>query len=64
MPETRPTVLPPARGVRKELEHLYSRRSAIDALIQSLEEYDRFRALRMDRSPGTVRLLRHSLRIA
>ena len=64
MLETRPTVLPPARGVRKELEHLYSRRSAIDALIQSLEEYDRFRALRMERSPGTVRLLRHSLRIA
>ena len=64
MLETRPTVLPPARGVRKELEYLYSRRSAIDALIQSLEEYDRFRALRMERSPGTVRLLRHSLRIA
>jgi hypothetical protein len=64
MPETRPTVLPPDRGMRKELQDLYARRSAIDDLIQSLEEYDRFRALRMERSPGTVRLLRHSLRIA
>ena len=63
MSEIRPTVLP-ARGVRKELEHLYSRRSAIDALIQSLEEYDRFRALRMDRRRETVRPMRHSLRIA
>ncbi len=33
---------------RKELEYLYARRSAIDALIQSLEEYDRFRTLRAD----------------
>jgi hypothetical protein len=64
MLETRPTVLPPARGVRKELEHLYSRRSTIDALIQSLEEYDRFRALRMERRRETGRPLRHSLRIA
>ena len=46
------------------MEHLYSRRSAIDALIQSLEEYDRFRALRMDRRRETVRPMRHSLRIA
>jgi hypothetical protein len=29
--------------VRKELEYLYSRRSALDALIRSLEQYARFR---------------------
>jgi hypothetical protein len=64
MPETRPMVLPPARGIRKELQDLYARRTTIDALIQSLEEYDRFRAPRMERGRGTVRPLRHSLRIA
>ena len=63
MPEIRPTVLH-ARGVRKELQNLYARRSTIDALIQSLEEYDRFRAVRMERSRRTGRYLRHSLRIA
>ena len=64
MPEARPTVLPPARGMRKELQDLYARRSAIDDLIQSLEEYDRFPAPRMEPGRGTVRPLRHSLRIA
>jgi hypothetical protein len=62
MSETRPTV--PARGVRKELQNLYARRSTIDALIQSLEQYDRFRALRMERQRGTDRHSRHFLRIA
>jgi hypothetical protein len=38
----------PARINRKELEYLYARRSAIDSLIQSLEEYDRFRARRLE----------------
>jgi hypothetical protein len=38
----------PARPNRKELEYLYARRSAIDSLIQSLEEYDRFRARRLE----------------
>ena len=33
-----------SRGNRKELDYLYARKSAIDALIQSLEDYDRFRA--------------------
>jgi hypothetical protein len=33
-----------ARLNRKELKYLYARRMAIDSLIQSLEEYDRFRA--------------------
>ena len=41
---------PPARTYRKELEYLYARRSAIDTLIQSLEEYDRFRAIRTENS--------------
>jgi hypothetical protein len=36
----------PARSARKELEYLYARRNAINTLIQSLEQYDRFRALR------------------
>jgi len=31
-------------GYRKELDYLYARRSAVDALIQKLEDYDRFRA--------------------
>jgi hypothetical protein len=33
---------------RKELEYLYARRSAIDTLIDSLEDYNRFRAVRPD----------------
>jgi hypothetical protein len=28
---------------RQELDYLYARRSTIDRLIESLEEYDRFR---------------------
>jgi hypothetical protein len=31
------------RAYRQELEHLYARRSAVDSLIESLEEYDRVR---------------------
>jgi hypothetical protein len=31
------------QAYRQELEHLYARRSAIDSLIESLEQYDRFR---------------------
>ena len=63
MSEIRLTVLP-ARGIRKELQGLYARRSTIDALIQSLEDYDRFRTPRMERVHEMVRPLRHSLRIA
>jgi hypothetical protein len=37
----------PARAHRKELQYLYARRSAIDALIQTLQDYDRFRAKRI-----------------
>ena len=40
----------PLPEYRKELEYLYARRSAIDALIESLEDYDRFRETRGDRS--------------
>jgi hypothetical protein len=32
-----------ASAYRQELDYLYARRSAIDSLIESLEEYDRFR---------------------
>jgi hypothetical protein len=46
------------------LQYLYSRRSTIDALIQSLEEYDRFRAPQMEHGRGMIVPLRHSLRIA
>jgi hypothetical protein len=38
----------PARPFRKELEYLYARRTAIDTLIESLEQYDRFRAIRAE----------------
>ena len=35
---------------RKELEYLYARRMAIDALIESLEDYDRYRVTRQEES--------------
>ena len=36
--------LNPVRNYDRELDQLYARRSAIDSLIASLEEYDRYRA--------------------
>ncbi len=30
--------------IRRELEYLYHRRSAVEMLIRSLEQYDRFRS--------------------
>lgn len=45
-PKKAPVMIASHRASRKNLEHLYARRSAIDALIQSLEEYDRYRAKR------------------
>lgn len=33
------------RGYKQELDYLYARRSAIDLLIQSLQEYDLSRML-------------------
>jgi hypothetical protein len=47
-PKKAPVVIGPSRVSQKNLEHLYARRSAIDALIQSLEEYERFRAKRAE----------------
>jgi hypothetical protein len=35
---------------REELEYLYARRTAIDQLIESLKEYDRFRETRKEDS--------------
>ena len=35
---------------RKELEYLYARRMAIDALIESLQDYDRYRVTRQEES--------------
>ena len=35
---------------RKELEYLYARRMAIDALIESLQDYDRYRVTRQEGS--------------
>ena len=40
----------PEPAYRKELEYLYARRLVIDSLIESLEDYNRFRAIRMDES--------------
>ena len=34
-----------SRPYKKELEYLHARKSALDTLIQSLEEYGRFRAI-------------------
>ena len=34
----------PIKGHVRQLENLYARRSAVEALIQSLEDYQRFRA--------------------
>lgn len=45
-PKKTPVVITPARIAIKNLEHLYAKRVAIDALIQSLEEYNRFRVKR------------------
>ncbi|HEX3748607.1 MAG TPA: hypothetical protein VHW09_31985 [Bryobacteraceae bacterium] len=39
----------PIRGYGSQLEGLYARRSAVESLIESLEEYQRFRAQRIDR---------------
>ena len=41
-----------ARAHRKELEYLYARRTAINTLIQSLEDYNRYPSKAM---PGSGR---------
>lgn len=45
----KPAFPDPGRGNRKKLEYLNARKSALDSLIQSLEDYDRFRSVPMDR---------------
>jgi hypothetical protein len=37
-----------SRAARTPLENLYARRLAIDTVIDSLEDYDRYRARRLD----------------
>ena len=39
-----------SRGLRKELEQLHARRMAIATLIETLEDYDRFRMRRFEDS--------------
>lgn len=39
-----------SRGLRKELEQLHARRMAITTLIESLEDYNRFRTRRFEDS--------------
>jgi hypothetical protein len=41
-----PVMIATHRSSRKNLEHLYAKRLAIDALIESLEQYNRFRERR------------------
>ena len=36
--------LHPVQNHQRDLEKLYARRTAIESLIQSLEEYDRYKA--------------------
>jgi hypothetical protein len=38
----------PIRGFGRQLESLYARRSAVETLIRSLEDYQRFRAKRTE----------------
>ena len=38
----------PIRGYGRQLESLYARRSAVEDLIRSLEDYQRFRAQRLE----------------
>jgi len=40
----RRTKVVPIRGYARQLESLYARRSAVETLIRSLENYERFRA--------------------
>ena len=44
VPRKNPVKVQARENYRRELAHLYARRSAIDTLIASLEIYDRYRA--------------------
>jgi hypothetical protein len=39
-------IIDTVRNYERELEHLYARKSAIDSLIASLEEYNRYRTVK------------------
>jgi hypothetical protein len=45
----------PSRGYERELEQLYARRSAIDAIIESLEAYVQFLRETSDAIPTVIR---------
>ena len=44
VPRKIPAKIQASENYRRELAHLYARKSAIDSLIASLEVYDRYRA--------------------
>jgi hypothetical protein len=46
--EKAPIDIAHARRFETELQTLYARRSAIDSLIESLKDYDRYRARRIE----------------
>jgi hypothetical protein len=46
-----PVMISTARGRKAQLEALYTRLSAIDQLIESLEAYDRYRSTRATQGP-------------
>jgi hypothetical protein len=39
-PKNAPPTISTGEGYKRELEYLYARRSAIDSLIRSLQDYD------------------------
>jgi hypothetical protein len=43
-PSARPSKIVSIQGSANQLKSLYARRTAVNALIQSLEDYQRFRA--------------------
>lgn len=43
-----------ARGYQQELDNLYARRIQIDSIIESLEEYERLRSARLERTRRTA----------
>jgi len=47
-PSSTPENVLTIRDLDKQLEDLYARRAAVETLIQSLEDYERFRARRFE----------------
>lgn len=54
LPKKAPIEISSARGHQQELDHLYARRTQIDTLIESLEEYERLRSARLERTLKTA----------